>query len=257
MHAPHPSLCLAPFRSHGVLTRAGQIPDDLALDLGDVDRREVPLSRSICLDEDCMSCLLNIYPAGTGASLSILVQILVGLAATYLVAMVSESCQHRFVGRASVRTRRFWARNPKLCAHLLKAYYGHAVVHHGLTFRKNHVTQFVSVEEKTAVDRITERAADERIRAERYGLTVGLPAFVTYNLTVFPIVLSSSSSLARGRRREHDAVRARLLRSLERHSPGRAAGRGRPERPKRPGSGRTGPMNRPKNPRSWTDGSRT
>jgi hypothetical protein len=135
-----------------------------------------------------MSCLLNIYPVGTGASLSILVQILVGLAATYLVATVSESCQHRFVGHASIRTRRFWARNPRLCAHLLRAYYGHAVVHHGLTFRKNHVTQFVSVEEKAAVDRITERAADERIRAERYGLTVGLPAFVTYNLTVFPIV---------------------------------------------------------------------
>ena len=30
-----------------------------------------------------------------------------------------------------------------------------------------------------------------------------------------------------------------------------------PERPKRLGSGRLGPMNRPKNPRSWTDGSRT
>ncbi len=29
------------------------------------------------------------------------------------------------------------------------------------------------------------------------------------------------------------------------------------ERPKRPGSGRLAPMNRPKNPRSWTDGSRT
>jgi hypothetical protein len=71
---------------------------------------------------------------------------------------------------------------------LPRAYYRHAVVHHGLTFRKNHVTQFVSVEEKAAVDRITERAADERIRAERYGLTVGLWAFVTYNLTVFPII---------------------------------------------------------------------
>ncbi len=132
--------------------------------------------------------LLNIYPWDTGASLSILVQILAGLAATYLVALVSESCLHRFVGHASVRTRRFWARNPRLYAHLPRAYYRHAVVHHGLTFRKNHVTQFVSVEEKAAVDRIAERAADERIRAERYGLTVGLRAFVTYNLTVFPIV---------------------------------------------------------------------
>ena len=127
-------------------------------------------------------------PWGYGRVVSILVQILVGLAATYLVATVSESCLHRFVLHASVRTRRFWARNPRLCAHLPRAYYRHAVVHHGLTFRKNHVTQFVSVEEKAVVDRITQRAADERIRAERYGLTVGLRAFVTYNLTVLPII---------------------------------------------------------------------
>jgi hypothetical protein len=115
-------------------------------------------------------------------------QILFGLAATYLVATVSESYLHRFVGHASVKARRYWSKHPRLFGHLLRVHYRHAVVHHGLTFRLDHITQFENSAENAAVDRFVAHQRDSRIQEESYGLTIGLRGLVTYNLTVVPIV---------------------------------------------------------------------
>lgn len=111
-----------------------------------------------------------------------------GLGLSYLAASVSESWLHRCVGHAGARTRRFWARHPWLFGHLLKCHYRHSVVHHGLTFRADHVTQFRDGGEQAEVDRKVEPRADPHIRGERYGLTIGPRALVTYNATVLPIV---------------------------------------------------------------------
>lgn len=116
------------------------------------------------------------------------VRVLLGLVTAYLVATVSESLLHRFVGHAGGRTRRFWARHPGLFGPLLRAHYRHAVVHHGLTFRVNHVTQFEDAEAKAETDRSVAPTADALIPREHYGLTIGLRGLVSYNVTVAPIL---------------------------------------------------------------------
>ncbi|MBC8114683.1 MAG: hypothetical protein H7062_09925 [Candidatus Saccharimonas sp.] len=120
--------------------------------------------------------------------MAILGKVLLGLVATYLVATISESLLHRFVLHASVKTRRFWVKYPGIFGHLLRAHYRHAVVHHGLTFCVNHVTQFENAEARAEVERSVAPRSDKLIQREQYGLTIGLRGFVTYNLTVVPII---------------------------------------------------------------------
>lgn len=108
-------------------------------------------------------------------------QFAAGFATAYLAATVSESFLHRAIGHATPRLRRSWARHPRLCGHLLRAHYRHAVVHHGLTFARDHVTQFLDEEDKARVDAIVAAKGDPLIVEERYGLTIGLRGFFTYN----------------------------------------------------------------------------
>jgi hypothetical protein len=115
-------------------------------------------------------------------------QVLMGFAVTYLAASLSESYIHRNVGHASRRAQRFWRKHPCLLSHLLRAHYRHAVVHHGLTFRTDHVTQFADVRDKARVDQAVRGAWDPLIEREEYGLTIGPRGFLTYNLVVFPFL---------------------------------------------------------------------
>ncbi|WP_435007669.1 hypothetical protein P12x_004934 [Tundrisphaera lichenicola] len=113
-------------------------------------------------------------------------QIAIGLGLGYLAASISESLLHRFVGHARAGTRRYWARHPRLFGHLLRVHYRHAVVHHGLTYRSDHVTQFDDQVHRSRVDRVIGKAGDPLIVRERYGLTIGLRSLISYNLTVVP-----------------------------------------------------------------------
>ena len=120
--------------------------------------------------------------------LDISARILLGLIVTYLVATVSEVLLHRYIAHASSKARRYWARHPRLFGHLLKLHYRHTIVHHGLTFRMNHVTQFKDTNERELTDRIVALRADELIHREDYGLTIGLRGLISYNMTVAPIL---------------------------------------------------------------------
>jgi hypothetical protein len=115
-------------------------------------------------------------------------QLAVGLATSYLAATLSESYLHRTVGHATTRRRRFWARHPRLCGHLTRVHYRHAVLHHGLTFARDHVTQFLGEADKARVDAIIAPHGDRLIEKEHYGLTVGLRSLLTYNVAVLPIL---------------------------------------------------------------------
>jgi len=115
-------------------------------------------------------------------------QLAVGLATSYLAATVSESYLHRTIGHATPRLRQFWARHPRLCGHLIRAHYRHAVVHHGLTFVRDHVTQFLDAADKARVDVLTAPRGDPCIAKERYGLSVGLRGLLTYNASVLSIL---------------------------------------------------------------------
>jgi hypothetical protein len=115
------------------------------------------------------------------------IQIAVGLTTSYLIATLAESFMHRTIGHAGARIRRFWARHPRLCGMLTRAHYRHAVVHHGLTFARDHVTQFLDASDKARVDAILEPRGDWLIEKERYGLTIHPRGLLTFNAIALPI----------------------------------------------------------------------
>ena len=112
----------------------------------------------------------------------------VGFAVSYIASSLSESFLHRNVGHATARIRRIWSRYPRFCGFLSRAYYRHAVVHHGLTYTQNHVTQFLSNHDKVRVDAIVDSRGDDLIKGEKYGLSVGLRSLLTFNVPALPIL---------------------------------------------------------------------
>jgi hypothetical protein len=112
----------------------------------------------------------------------------IGFVISYAAASLSEAFLHRTVGHATTRVRRIWARYPRFCGFLTRAHYRHAVVHHGLTFAQDHVTQFSDDDDKARVDAIVASRCDHRIKEERYGLSVGLRSLLTFNAPALPML---------------------------------------------------------------------
>ena len=79
-------------------------------------------------------------------------------------------------------------RHPRIFGCLIRVHYRHTVIHHGLTFARDHVTQFLDAADKERVDAIIATRGDPLIEKERYGLTIGLRGLVSYNVTVLPIL---------------------------------------------------------------------
>jgi hypothetical protein len=118
----------------------------------------------------------------------IVVQVLVGLFLGYLSASLAESFLHRNILHASSRVRKYWKRHPVLFAPFLRAYYCHHVVHHGMTFKKDFVTQFRNEREKNALDaRLPARWA-ALLRREKYGLTLRGSGVLMFLLPVIPFL---------------------------------------------------------------------
>ena len=100
----------------------------------------------------------------------------------YLAATISESLLHRFVGHASGRARHRWKSIPFFSETLTATHFGHAIVHHGKTFRKNHVTQFCSsCEIRELDDELTAAGRSEFIDLG-YGLTTNLTSSIWFFL---------------------------------------------------------------------------
>src|SRR5436309_2878483 len=77
-----------------------------------------------------------------------------GLAAGFLVGAVIESVLDEYVSDAPASWVRRWRCYPRLFRVPLNTYFSHHVIHHHQTFRRNHITQFDSAEQRTRVDRV-------------------------------------------------------------------------------------------------------
>lgn len=99
-------------------------------------------------------------------------QVLAGLAYSYCVSSLVEHLIHRYVHHATAKFRRLWGIYPYLFGMLLRAFFFHHVVHHRLTYKQNHVTQFAdAVEEETLTLKGQGRLA-RVMRTSRHGLTL-------------------------------------------------------------------------------------
>jgi hypothetical protein len=78
----------------------------------------------------------------------------IGLAAGYIIGSFIESILHEYVSDAPMSWVRTWRHYPRLFRVPLNTYYSHHVIHHHQTFRRNHITQFDSAEQRARVDRV-------------------------------------------------------------------------------------------------------
>lgn len=79
---------------------------------------------------------------------------LIGLAVGYIIGSFIESILHEYVSDAPAPWVRKWRRYPRLFRVPLNTYFSHHVIHHHQTFRRNHITQFDSPEQRARVDRV-------------------------------------------------------------------------------------------------------
>jgi hypothetical protein len=102
----------------------------------------------------------------------------------YLTVSVAESFLHNNVQHGRARVRKFWEQHPILMGSFSKAYFSHHIIHHSRTFRKNHVTQFRSQEEKARLDAELTGMRGALIQRERYGLSLAKGGVLKFILPV-------------------------------------------------------------------------
>ena len=122
-------------------------------------------------------------------TLNIVASIIAGLVCGHFTISVCESFFHRTIQHASPRLRRWYGRAGRPGQALLDAWYSHHVVHHFLTFRVNHVTQFGSDEERSRLDlRLRSQRANDVIECG-YGVILGsqLKDYAKYMAPTMPI----------------------------------------------------------------------
>lgn len=121
--------------------------------------------------------------------MSILLHMCAGLLLGYAVTTVLESIFHRVIYHAGLRTRRLWARYPRISGSFRRAYFSHGIVHHRWTFRKDFVTQFSSQQERERLDLRLKGSQALLIRQERYGMTLRGIGIVWFNLPILPCIM--------------------------------------------------------------------
>jgi hypothetical protein len=76
----------------------------------------------------------------------------VGFLIGYLAGSLLESILHEYVSDAPARFMRFWHRHPRLFRVMINSQFSHHVIHHYKTFRRDHVTQFETAQERELLE---------------------------------------------------------------------------------------------------------
>ena len=124
-------------------------------------------------------------------TLSVTMQVIIGVAIGYLAASISESFCHRLFGHAPKWLRVKWIQYPRILGWLRWFYWSHSIIHHGKTFKRDFITQFRSPDEKNKLDNTLNREELTMVRKTHYGLTIlvgGFPFFMGPPAVVLPIL---------------------------------------------------------------------
>jgi hypothetical protein len=111
-----------------------------------------------------------------------------GLLLGYATVSLAESFLHRNMQHASRKLRDLCQRLGSAGKAVIRAHLSHTVVHHGRTYKKSHVQQFRSPEERVELDRwLVDRHAGERIIQEKYGLSLADTGVLWFIAPVLPL----------------------------------------------------------------------
>lgn len=137
----------------------------------------------------------------------IIVELVCGLVLGYVAGSFLESFLHEHVSDAPKHRVRQWRRFPGLYRVLIETHFSHHVIHHFQTFKKDHVTQFASPEERAALEKALAARGQHgqdiiagnfatRLRGEG-GIVFALPSICTGTLIglVAPVWLGVGAAL--------------------------------------------------------------
>ncbi len=114
-----------------------------------------------------------------------------GIILGYLIVSVAESFLHNNIQHGRSWVRKFWQKHARLMGPFSDAYFSHHIIHHCRTFRKNHVTQFRTQEEKDRLDAELTGPKGAHIQRERYGVSlvkVGIIKFLLPVIGFLPLI---------------------------------------------------------------------
>jgi hypothetical protein len=124
--------------------------------------------------------------------LTIAVDVISGLVSGYLTLSLCESFFHRTIQHADAAQRRLYKKLGPLGQALRDAWYSHHMVHHILTFRANHVTQFAHEDERAMLDAGLKGRRFDDILQSKYGTILGSrpKAYLRFIAPTLPIFSS-------------------------------------------------------------------
>jgi hypothetical protein len=126
-------------------------------------------------------------------TLSAIAAVGLGAAMGYVTATLVESFAHHYISDARPRAVLWWKKHPRLFKYLIRTHYSHHSVHHLRTFRKDHVTQFGSEEDRLTLDaELAERGDHGQIvQKSNYAVKLhgtGALVFVSPLIPFLPVV---------------------------------------------------------------------
>ncbi|HET6378302.1 MAG TPA: hypothetical protein VFG05_08375 [Methylocella sp.] len=117
-----------------------------------------------------------------------------GFVCGYLAASLCESLFHRIIGHASPALRRLYRKAGPPGQAMIVSWHAHHAVHHILTFRADHVTQFMSGSEQARLDAHLKKRHAGGVIACGYGLMIGRrpESFAKFMAPSLPVFLALS-----------------------------------------------------------------
>ena len=168
-------------RSEVVTTRDRIQPDVATAAASLAQRLAEPVAR-LSSDAKVHHAMMQLAPAAPS-----LLGMVVGFGASYAVASLAESTLHDKVHHAPPETRKTWDRLGTLGRWLKTAYLGHSGVHHGATYKTDHVTQFASPEAHDKLAKKLTASGHEILVKEDFGVTIGWAGVAKFLAPVAPV----------------------------------------------------------------------
>jgi hypothetical protein len=116
-----------------------------------------------------------------------------GFVAGYCLVTLFESLFHDWILHAGRAFRRLQSRCPRMLFVFSQGFRSHTLVHHGSTFKKDHVTQFTDEPHQQQVDHSLSDSAGRRIVHERYGVTIKFRSILFFLVPLTPFVAIAAS----------------------------------------------------------------
>lgn len=172
-----------------VVTTHEQIQPDVAVAAKSLTTRlSEPVAR-LSSDAKLHHAMMQLAPAAPS-----ILGMVVGFGAGYAISTLAESTLHDKIHHAEPEVRKGWDSLGGIGTRLKTAYLGHTGVHHGATYKADHVTQFSSEQARDKLAQKLTKSGHEELVKEEFGVTVGWRGVAKFLAPVAPVYAASAGA---------------------------------------------------------------